>query len=64
VNKWKISAEESCSDHNFLKYDIGIADSFNYGQNYEGIRYIEKEEKYQVFDQKLVQDALKIFNNT
>lgn len=23
VNEWEISAEGSCSDHNFLKYTIG-----------------------------------------
>ena len=32
--------------------------------NYQGTRYIEREEKYQEFDQKLVQEAIKIFNNT
>ena len=64
VNKWEISAEESCSDHNFLKYNISIADSFNDVHNYQGTRYIEKEEIYQEFEQKLVQEALKIFNNT
>ena len=40
VNKWEINAEESCSDHNFLKYNIGIADSFNNVHNYHGIGYI------------------------
>jgi hypothetical protein len=50
VNKWEISTEESCSDHSFLKYNIGIADSFNNVHNYQGTRYIEKEEKYQEFD--------------
>jgi hypothetical protein len=61
VNKWDISAEQSCTDHNFLKYNICIADSFNDVHNYQGTRYIEKEEK---FDQTLVQEAFKIFKNT
>jgi hypothetical protein len=29
--------------------------------NYQGIRYIVKEDKYQEFDRKLVQETLKIF---
>jgi Ni,Fe-hydrogenase maturation factor len=63
VNEWEISAEESCSDHNFLKYKIGITYSFNNMYNYQGIRYIVKEDKYHEFDRKLVQETLKIFNN-
>jgi hypothetical protein len=31
--------------------------------NYQGIRYIVKEDKYHVFDRKLVQETLKIFEN-
>jgi hypothetical protein len=38
VNKWEISAEESCSDHNFFKFNIGIADSFNDVHNCQGSR--------------------------
>jgi hypothetical protein len=63
VNEWEISAEESCSDHNYLKYKIGKANSVNNGHNYQGVRYIVKEDKYHEFDQKLVQEASKAFKN-
>jgi hypothetical protein len=66
VNGWEISSEDSCSDHNFLKYNIGVVNcsqnSHDEG-NYLGIRYIEKEDKYDEFDRNLVQEALKTFNN-
>jgi hypothetical protein len=31
--------------------------------NYQGIRYIVKEDNYHEFDRKLVQETLKIFRN-
>jgi hypothetical protein len=46
MNEWEISAEESCSDHNFLKYKIGTANSDKNKYNYQSIRYIVKEDKY------------------
>ena len=63
MNEWEISVEESCSDHNFLKYNTGIANSFKNVHNYQGTRYIVKEDKYYKFDRKLVQETLKVFNN-
>jgi len=66
VNGWEISSEVSCSDHNFLKYNIGIVNcpqSSNDDVNYLGIRYIEKDDKYDEFDRNLVQEACKTFNN-
>jgi paraquat-inducible protein B len=63
VNEWEISAEETCSDHDFLKYKIGITNSCNNVYNYQVIRYIVKEDKYHKFDRKFVQETLKIFEN-
>jgi hypothetical protein len=66
VNGWEISTEESCSDHNFLKYNIGIVNSLQKSHNEDytrEIRYVEKEEKYDEFDRNLVQEASKSFNN-
>jgi hypothetical protein len=57
MNEWEISGEESCSDHTFLKYKIGIANSLNNVYNYQGKRYIVKEDNYQEFDRKLVQET-------
>ena len=59
VYGWEISAEESCSDHNYLKSKIGTANRFKN----QGIRYMVKEDKYHEFDHKLVQETLKIFKN-
>jgi phosphoribulokinase len=63
VNKREISAEESCSDHSFLKYKIGTANSFNNVCNYQSIRYIVNGDKYHEFDRKLVQETLQILKN-
>ena len=63
MNEREISRDESCSDHNFLKYKIGIANSFNNVHKYEGVRYIVKEDNYQEFDRKLVQEIFKFFKN-
>ena len=66
VNGWGNSSEDSCSDHNFLKYNISRV---NYSQNIHdegnhlGIRYIEKEDKYDEFDRNLIQEACNTFNN-
>ena len=46
VQEWEISEEESCTDHNFLKFKIGKANSYENKYNYEGIRYIVKGDKY------------------
>ena len=50
VQEWEISEEESCSDHNFLKYKIGKANTYKIKYNYRCIRYIVKEDKYYGYD--------------
>ena len=61
--EWEISADERCSDHNYLKYKIGTANRFKNVYNSQGKRYIVKEDKYHEFDRKLFQETLKIFKN-
>jgi len=63
VHEWEISDEENCSDHNFLKYKIGKANSYKNKYNYHGIRYIVKDEKYYEYDQKLELEIPKILKN-
>jgi len=46
VQEWEISEEENCSDHNFLKYKIGKANSYKSKYNYQCMRCIVKEDKY------------------
>jgi hypothetical protein len=65
VKGWQISSEDSCSDHNYLKYKTGNG---NCSQNrhadryYLGIICIEKDDKYDESDRNLTQEALKNFN--
>ena len=61
MHEWEISEEESCSDHNFLKYKIGKANSYENKDNYQGIRYIVKEDEYYEYDRKLEQEMPKVF---
>jgi len=63
VHEWEISEEESCSDHSFLKYKIGKANNYENKYNYQGIRYVVKEDKYYEYDRKLGKEILKIFKN-
>ena len=61
VQVWEISEEDSSSDHNFLKYKIGKANSYKNKHNYQCIRYIVKEDKYYEYDRKLEKEITKIF---
>ena len=62
MHECEISEEESCSEHNFLKYKIGKANSHKYKYNYQGIKYVVKKENYYEFDRKF-EDTQKIFKN-
>jgi len=61
VQVWEISEEDSSSDHNFLKYKIGKANSYKNKYNYQCIRYIVKEDKNYEYDRKLEKEIPKIF---
>jgi len=63
LQEWEISEEESCSDHNFLKYNIGKANSYKNKYNYTCIRHIVKEDKFYEYDRKLEQEIPKIFKH-
>jgi len=63
VHEWEISEEESCSDHNFLKYKIGKVNSHKNKYNYRGIKYVVKEDKYYEYDRKLEKEILKMLKN-
>jgi len=56
VHEWEISEEESCSDHNYLKYKIGKANNHKNEYNNQGMKYVVKEEKYYEYDRKLEQE--------
>jgi ribonuclease HI len=60
VTDWQISTEDSLSDHNIIKFNIG---QYNYGMqyNYIGTRYITTEETLSKFDDKLKEDMAEEF---
>jgi hypothetical protein len=57
---WQISTEDSLSDHNIIKFNIG---QLNHGMqyNYTGTRYITTEETFSKFDDNLQEDIAKEF---
>jgi hypothetical protein len=61
VRDWEISAEESLSDHNYLKYKISMRRDKTYTNKTEhrSVNYVIKEEKLQVFDGNLVREMQK-----
>jgi len=60
LHEWDISEEESCSEHNFLKYKIGKNNSHKNKYNYPGIRYLVKEDKYYDYDRELEEVIQKV----
>ena len=62
---WEISTKESLSDHNYLKYIIGVGGTNSQKNDNKGqsIRYVIKENKLHIFDRKLVQEMQKMANN-
>jgi len=65
VNEWEITAVQSLSDHNYLKYKIGVGGAKNHNNDNkcQGIQYTIKENKSREFDGKLVQEMWKMATN-
>jgi len=40
LSDWEISEDESCSDHNIIKFMIGNETNHETQHNYNGVRYI------------------------
>jgi hypothetical protein len=53
-NDWEISEDESCSDHNIIKFKIGHENNHAPQHNHTGTRYIIKEQNYSKFDKTLI----------
>jgi hypothetical protein len=51
---WKISEDESCSDHNIIKFQIGRKTNHVPQHNDKGTRYTVKEQDYDRFDRNLI----------
>jgi hypothetical protein len=58
VRHWEISAEESLSDHNNLKYKISMGRGKGYTNKtkHRSVKYVIKEEKIKVFHRNVVQE--------
>jgi hypothetical protein len=56
IKDWDISEEESCSDHNIIKFNLNFTIN-NKEQKYvfSGTRYIMKEQQHTEFCKKLLQ---------
>ena len=66
IKDWEISEEESCSDHNIIKFNITFTTN-NKEQKYIflGTRYIMKEQQYRIFKKlfQLISENFQIEND-
>ena len=56
VQEWKISEEESCSDHKIIQFCIGQHNVRQTGNNIQCIKYIIREENYKKFEALITQE--------
>jgi hypothetical protein len=56
VQEWKISEEESCSDHKITQFRIGKYNAQQTGNNFQSINYIAKEENLKKFEASVTQE--------
>jgi hypothetical protein len=57
VQEWKISEEESCSDHKIIQFCIGQYNTKQTGNNFQSIKYIAKEENLKKFEASVTQES-------
>ena len=61
TSDWKISEEESCSDHNLIIYSIGQGHCSCKKDSFHGKRYVMKEEYFANFDEIVNNRIIKEF---
>jgi D-hexose-6-phosphate mutarotase len=61
IKDWEISEEESCSEHNIIKFNLNTANDKAQLHDVQGIRYIIKEHQHIEFQSKLLQSISKNF---
>jgi hypothetical protein len=61
IKDWEISEEESCSDHNIIKFNLNFACDKAQIHNFLGTRYIIKEQQHTDFCKNLLQSISKTF---
>jgi hypothetical protein len=52
MKDWEISEEESCSDHNIVKFNLNFAHDKAKIYNFLGTRYIINEQQHTEFNKK------------
>jgi hypothetical protein len=50
LKNWEISIEESCSDHNIIKFEIGQDTNYHTEYNYNCCRYVVTDGNLKKFD--------------
>jgi hypothetical protein len=53
LKNWEISIEESCSDHNIIKFEIGQDTNYHTEYNYNDLRYVVRDGNHKKFDNNL-----------
>ena len=53
LKNWEISEEESCSDHNIIKFDLAQDTCHDTYYNYNGHRHVVTNENLKKFDNNL-----------
>ena len=57
LKDWEISMEDSCSDHNIIKFSLEQDNNYGIQYTYTGMKYITTEENYNRFEHNL-QEAI------
>jgi hypothetical protein len=64
---WEISEEESLADHNYIKFKLSTEKGYNSNRNtdkYSNPKFYIREDKFHLFDTKLVQEMQKFDTGT
>ena len=61
IEDWEILEEESCSDHNIIKYKLHFNPNRTHAYNFQGPRFIAREHQFADFHNNLRQQIIKNF---
>mgnify|MGYP003623280371 CR=1 FL=1 len=61
IRNWSCGLEESCSDHNLIRFNIGSSNLFNEVPRYFRSRYLIKTEDFEKFGDKLTSNLKSTF---
>ena len=61
IEDWEILEEQSCSDHNIIKYNLNFNLAKAHEYNFQGFRFIIKEHQHADYHKNLRRQILKNF---